>query len=337
MTRRPRVVVALLLGLSSAVRADGGADALKALEQGIALFKADRLAEARAAFERARAQAPSKPNPYRWLGLTDARLGECEKALGELDDFIARVPQNDARTVEATVIRDRCRDELGHRQGTLAVNSTPPGAEVRIDGEAEAPVGVTPLRATPLRTGAHGVFLSLPGYVTQFRKVTVSPRGAAEIDVDLPRVPVSEPPPVDSGAEQPEHRDAVAPEPPPDRPNDGAVSPLQLPERRPLKHAAIGLLVGSVLVAAAGAALVLDVVAEFPTWQQSRGPALPYGDRDLAGRLQTTDMAGVGLLIAGGGLALVDVVLWGVAARPASFETVSLAPSLGGFVVRGRF
>jgi hypothetical protein len=313
----------LITCCAASARADVDGDALRALERGVELFKANKLPEARAAFERARRLAPSKPNPYRWLGLTDARLGDCAHAVAELADFIARVPGDDPRTIEAVTIRDRCLQDLAPKVGTLIVESDPPGAEVRVDDEHSAPVGVTPYKSAALPAGAHGLFVSLAGHEPQFRSFTVGAGGTVRLEVLLPAtrpVPVVEAKPT------------VEEAPPVAR------SPLQLPERRPLKLAAIGLLAGALAVAATGAALMVDVVLEFPTWQQGRTAAQPDGDLDLRGRLQSSANAGLGLLIGGGALLVVDAVIWGLAARPAAHEpSVQIAPTLNGFIVRGSF
>lgn len=325
MLRDCRRLLVPLLALTAVARADEGGDALRALEHGIDLFKADHLLEARAAFEKARKLAPAKPNPYRWLGLADARLGDCAKAVPELNDFIARVPDGDPRTVEAVTIRERCLQELKPKVGTLVVHSDPEGAAVRLDDETAAPVGVTPWRASSLTVGAHGVFLSLRGYVKQFRSVVVSAGGTARIDVELAEQPVAaqEPPP---------------PPPPRGRPvRAPIVSPLQLPERQPIKQAAIGLLVVALATGAAGLGVLISAELDYSQWSTKATGRPPFDDVALRGRIQAKQPIFDGLFAAAGGLALIDAILWGVAARPVPEQSVAIVPTLGGLAVSGRF
>src|SRR6516165_11792935 len=95
-----RVVVALLVAMGVA-HADNAADALIELDRGVALFQNNDLPAAREAFVKARDLVPDKANPYRWLGLVDARLGRCKEAIDELEVFLKRVPLNDTRAIEA--------------------------------------------------------------------------------------------------------------------------------------------------------------------------------------------------------------------------------------------
>jgi hypothetical protein len=63
-------------------------------------------------------------------------------------------------------------------QGSLRVSSTPPGAEVLVDGK---PRGVTPLNLTDLSLGHHEVELKGEGGTIR-RTVTISPTAPATID-----------------------------------------------------------------------------------------------------------------------------------------------------------
>src|SRR5262249_14838729 len=123
-----------------------------------------RFTEARAAFERARSLLPDKPNAYRWLGLTDARLGRCQDAVANLDSFLGRVPSTDPRVAEVQMVRERCQEELHPKGGTLVIESTPSGAEVTIDDRGGPSLGRTPYRVTALAMGTHKVRLRKPGY-----------------------------------------------------------------------------------------------------------------------------------------------------------------------------
>src|SRR5262249_58361569 len=113
----------------------------KLLDEGIKQFNNGELQEARDAFSRARELVPDKANPYRWLGLVDARMGRCDEAIKELEIFLQKVPPNDQRVAEAVTLRDRCRENMQPRTGGLEVTTRPGGAEVRLEDPASEPGG----------------------------------------------------------------------------------------------------------------------------------------------------------------------------------------------------
>jgi hypothetical protein len=226
-------VAAVLPLLAPAVaRADAASEALLLLDEGIAKFTQGDFTAARTDFERARDLVPDKPNPYRWLGLTDARMGRCTDAIGELELFLARVPAGDPRTVEAIAARDRCKHELA---GTLIVESTPPGAEVRLDDDASAPVGVTPYRNASVGMGSHLVFLRKLGFGAVSKPVTVNPRETVRLDVVL----------------SPETAPPVVAKPTPAPADLVAATP---PKKKPFKKAWIAAIVVPAAVVVLGAA-----------------------------------------------------------------------------------
>jgi hypothetical protein len=186
------VAAALVLTAGAGARADNAVDALKLLDQGIALFNANNLPAARELFVRARDLVPDKANPYRWLGMVDARMGKCTEAVMELELFLQRVPVGDPRSVEAITIRDRCKDELQPKLGTVVVETTPPGAEVRLD-EMDAPVlGVTPYRNEGVPAGPHVVFVRLVGFTPVTKGFRLQKNETVRLDLSLaPQVAVA--------------------------------------------------------------------------------------------------------------------------------------------------
>ena len=107
-----RGAVLLLVLFSTAARADNVSEALTVLDRGVALYKAGDLPAARAEFVAAHNLVPDKPNPFRWLGLVDARLGRCKDAVDELTHFLQLISADDPRAVEAIAVRDACKSEL---------------------------------------------------------------------------------------------------------------------------------------------------------------------------------------------------------------------------------
>ena len=105
-----RLVVALIC-VTFALPAHAGdeAAALQHLDKGVAAFRAGDYAFAHGELTLARDLAPAKPNPYRWLALTEVQLGDCPHALGNIESFLARVPDNDPRVGEMTRLRELCK------------------------------------------------------------------------------------------------------------------------------------------------------------------------------------------------------------------------------------
>jgi hypothetical protein len=183
-TMRGISVALILVALVGEARADPAEEAVRLVDQGIALYKAKDYAAARTAFARARDLVPDKANPYRWLGVTDAALGRCGEAVTELDTFLSRVPAGDPRTIEAITIRDRCQAELAPRVGHLVVESVPTEAEVRLDDESSPPLGKTPLQRD-VSAGNHVVFLRKAGLEPVAKPVQVIRGETVHLEVTL--------------------------------------------------------------------------------------------------------------------------------------------------------
>jgi hypothetical protein len=178
------LLLALAPTLASAGKSD---DALKLLDEGIKLFNSGDLPAARDAFSQAHDLVPDKANPYRWLGLVDARMGRCGDAIKELEIFLQKVPPNDARAAEAVTLRDRCREDVQPRLGTLVVESSPSNAEVRLDDPSAPLAGMTPFRGESVAIGNHVVFVGKSGYEQVARGVAVTQRETAHVQVTLAR------------------------------------------------------------------------------------------------------------------------------------------------------
>jgi len=102
------IVVAAQL-VAAIGHADPAADqALVHLDRGVAAYRAGDLARAHAELAAASALAPDRPNPYRWLALTEVELGDCRSALVNIESFLSRVPAGDPRVAEVVALRGRC-------------------------------------------------------------------------------------------------------------------------------------------------------------------------------------------------------------------------------------
>jgi len=176
-----RVVVAsilVLLLVGRAAGADVTNDAAQLhLDRGIAAFRAGDFTLAHRELTAARELVPHKPNPHRWLALTEVQLGDCARALASIEAFRSRVSTDDPRLAELVRLRELCE-----RTGVLSVTSTPIQASLRIDG---AVVGTTPYRGLSMRAGAHVVVAEKPGFVAASRSIVVPAGGELDVRLEL--------------------------------------------------------------------------------------------------------------------------------------------------------
>jgi hypothetical protein len=82
--------------------------ALTHLDRGVAAYRAGDYGRAHAELVAASQLAPDRPNPYRWLALTEAALGDCDGALVNIESFLSRVAADDPRVGELRALRERC-------------------------------------------------------------------------------------------------------------------------------------------------------------------------------------------------------------------------------------
>ncbi len=74
--------------------------------------------------------------------------------------------------------------------GQLAIDSTPPGAQVQLDGQTDAS-WVTPVALANLQPGQHSITVTKPGYSTDSRTVTVTAGNRATTVVHLAKLMAS--------------------------------------------------------------------------------------------------------------------------------------------------
>ena len=84
--------------------------ALAHLDRGVAAYRAGDYALAHRELTEASTLVPERPNPYRWLALTEVQLGDCASALFHIESFLSRVSVGDPRAAEMVALRTRCVD-----------------------------------------------------------------------------------------------------------------------------------------------------------------------------------------------------------------------------------
>ena len=103
------VLVGVLALLPATARAENvEATALAHLDRGIAAYRIGDYDTAHRELALAQELVPDRPNPYRWLALTEAKQGNCKDALVHIESFLSRVPVGDARAAELIALRTQC-------------------------------------------------------------------------------------------------------------------------------------------------------------------------------------------------------------------------------------
>jgi tetratricopeptide (TPR) repeat protein len=239
---------------SAAKPADPGEAARAAYRRGADLYRAGKYREAIAAFEEADRLKPSPALQFN-IGQAREKLGEAAAALAAFARYLRLEPSAPNR--EAVL---RSVKVLEGRLATtglqmLHVTTDPPGADVSVDGAAAGPAPID----APFLPGPHAVTASAPGRRTATREVLLSLDRSLEVSLLLE--PAPEPAPVASpavpGAAAPAA--ALAARPP------VAPLPATLPEEAPQpveRKSWLGpIIAGSVGVAAAGAGMVMGMMA----------------------------------------------------------------------------
>jgi hypothetical protein len=162
MTARVAWIAVVAQLATTVVHADpaaAGAEnrALAHLDRGVAAFRAGDFATARVELAQAQRLAPDRPNPYRWLAMTEVELGDCRSALVDIESFLSRVPVGDPRVAEVIALRGRCV-----ATGMLRVDSAPSGAAIHVDGGPT--VATTPTPSLAIAAGMHRLTIAKPGY-----------------------------------------------------------------------------------------------------------------------------------------------------------------------------
>jgi hypothetical protein len=107
-----RWIAAVLVVAAGSSRADtGDAVALDHLDRGVAAYRLGDYDTAQRELGLAQELAPDRPNPYRWLALTELKLGDCRDALVHIEAFLSRVPVGDPRVPEMAAARQQCEHE----------------------------------------------------------------------------------------------------------------------------------------------------------------------------------------------------------------------------------
>ncbi len=176
---------ALVLGLLVACLGTGHAHAQSAAARqrarqlygtGQALFDSGQYAQAEASF---RAAYEAVPNAVvlRAVAAAQEHQGNIHQAIATLQQYLSESPNaSDRAEVEAHLA------ELAARPATVAIASTPPGAQIVVDGEA---TDQTTPAEIEMPAGEHTVGLRLDGYQTAEQTLTAQAATRVRLEVPL--------------------------------------------------------------------------------------------------------------------------------------------------------
>jgi hypothetical protein len=117
-------------------------------------------------FDAARALAPETSGPYLGIGLSASALGNCDRAVPALQEYLRR--KTDSPSGAARPALEACQKlaqppPAPAQTGGVHLESLPIGAEVRLDDAQALPSGHTPIDLT-LAPGPHVLYVSQSGY-----------------------------------------------------------------------------------------------------------------------------------------------------------------------------
>ena len=287
--------------------ADSAQEARQQYTAGMQAYQAKRFVEAALHFEAAVVQRPHAVALYT-AALAWEQANRPERAA---DDFVRALGVTGLSAAQTQNARDRLAN-LERAMGTLEVTA-PEGWRVQLDANTGV-LAPAHLHAMP---GVHALAIQAAGLPIQHRDVTLELGKTTRLE--LTAEPVAPAPAT------------AKPEPVPPAPEPPSATPSKWPSPEVRRDAGFGVVGAGVASVVAGIVLGASALSA----RDAYNAAPTQVAYDHASSLQTwTDVAFIagGVFVVGGAA----LVLW-PAPKPKGEPAVSVAPSLGGAVVRGVF
>lgn len=132
-------------------------------------------------FKKANELIPS-PHAEYWMGMTLYKQGKKEEAATQLEKFLAHPNASKVGDEKLSEAKKALEDLKAGQTGELNLATTPAGATVMVDGEAQQ--GETPM-VLKLKPGARKVTIKSPGYETKEMEVNVIAGQKTDQNVEL--------------------------------------------------------------------------------------------------------------------------------------------------------
>jgi hypothetical protein len=210
--------------------------ARKAYTDGEKSYNGGKYAEAYDQFKKADEILPS-PHAQYWMAMALDKQGKKEDAAAAFEKLLANPDVDKIGDDKKSEAKTRLGELKGKQTGELNIVTTPAGASVSVDGQAQP--GETPM-IIKLPPGAHKVSLSNPGYESQDVSVDVSAGQRVDKNVELKASELAAPvaPPPGGGKPEPA-------EPPPSEAPPPAKPKSKVPAYVTLGIAGVSAVVGT--------------------------------------------------------------------------------------------
>lgn len=188
-------------------------------------------------FKKANDLIPS-PNAEYWMAMSLDKAGKVEEAIDAYQTFLANPNASKVGADKVSGAQSRL-GALKKTPASVNVTTTPPGASVSVDGQAQ--MGETPM-VVKVPPGSHELSISAPGYETESRKVTVKATEKQNLNVELMKSAAPAPTPAPTPPAAPTEAPAAPPPAPPPAPEHKSMVPAYVT----LGIAGAGAIVGTI-------------------------------------------------------------------------------------------
>jgi hypothetical protein len=165
--------------------------ARKAYGDGEKAYGAGDYAAAYDSFKKAYELIPT-PHAEYWMGMALYKQGKDAEALPALEKFLNNPNSSKAGEEKVAEAKAALEELKGKQSGEVVIATTPAGATVTVDGEAQP--GETPM-TLKLKPGAHKVTIASSGYETKEMEINVVAGQKTDQNVELTLAESGEPGP----------------------------------------------------------------------------------------------------------------------------------------------
>jgi hypothetical protein len=165
--------------------------ARKAYGEGEKAYGAGDYAAAYDSFKKAYDLIPT-PHAEYWMGMALYKQGKDAEALPALEKFLANPNSSKAGEEKVNEAKAALEDLKGKQSGEVVIATTPAGATVTVDGEAQP--GETPM-TIKVKPGTHKITIAATGYETKEMEINVIAGQKTDQNVELTLAESGEPGP----------------------------------------------------------------------------------------------------------------------------------------------